>query len=243
VIVSFFFFTGCKDPEEGNKWTECAGVPFVRPPGQGWGQYYAETLKTIDWARNSSSSSSSSNSSEDNKVDEGGAAADPVFSLIDWALGVGIAGHSMGGQSTSIAASTACAAAFDIKAAALHHPANGQTGAGILQGGRGGGNNNTGSGVGVPLAAFTSSGDNTCDANLTKAIYSSLPPGLPRAYRNIKGSSHLEPVLVPPIENPLLATYTAAWMQVTHRTQRQAHHMDVLRMWGTAALRLTPRVG
>ena len=29
-----------------------------------------------------------------------------------------------------------------------------------------------------------------------------------------QGWSHLEPVLAPPAENPLLATYTAAWMQV-----------------------------
>ncbi len=28
------------------------------------------------------------------------------------------------------------------------------------------------------------------------------------------GSSHLEPVLLPPIENPFLATFTAAWFNV-----------------------------
>ena len=37
----------------------------------------------------------------------------------------------------------------------------------------------------------------------------------PATYRNLEGWSHLEPVLVPPIENPLLATFTAAWFQVT----------------------------
>jgi hypothetical protein len=47
---------------------------------------------------------------------------DDPFLGVDWDNGVGIAGHSMGGQSTTIAANAACAAQFDIRAAAVHHP-------------------------------------------------------------------------------------------------------------------------
>lgn len=77
----------------------------------GWAPYFGETLKTIDWARNSSLTDGS----------------DPVFQLINFSPGVGIAGHSMGGQSSTLAANTACTRQFDIRAVALHHPANGKT--------------------------------------------------------------------------------------------------------------------
>ena len=43
---------GCKDADPVySKWTACAGVPLTKP-APSWGPYYAETLKTIDWARN-----------------------------------------------------------------------------------------------------------------------------------------------------------------------------------------------
>lgn len=54
------------------------------------------------------------------------------------------------------------------------------------------------------------SGDHTCDASDAKAIYDACSdhvPSLPRAYRNVEGWSHLEPVLTSrKWENPLLAT-------------------------------------
>ena len=39
-------------------------------------------------------------------------------------------------------------------------------------------------------------------------------PSTPKLYRDQVGFSHLEPVLIPPIENPMLATFTAAWFNV-----------------------------
>ena len=48
---------------------------------------------------------------------------DPLVGLVDIARKVGIAGHSMGGLSTSIAASYENAAKFNIGGAVLHHPA------------------------------------------------------------------------------------------------------------------------
>jgi hypothetical protein len=58
-------------------------------------------MKAIEWAKNASSSHLAG------------------IELIDWAAGVGIAGHSMGGQSTAIAASSECAKAYGIKVGAL----------------------------------------------------------------------------------------------------------------------------
>ena len=50
----------------------------------------------------------------------------------------------------------------------------------------------------------------------SQAYVASLPPapGFATAYRDEEGWSHLEPVLAPPIENPLLATFTAAWFKI-----------------------------
>ena len=71
----------------------------------------------------------------------------------------------------------------------------------------GGGNStrNAGANISVPTATFTSSGDGICKAGGARATYSAMNHLLPALYRNLVGSSHLEPVLLPPIENPLLA--------------------------------------
>lgn len=163
-----------------SRWTACNGLPPIEP-SKGWPEYYGETLKTIEWAKNSS--------------------GDP-FNRIDWSKGVGISGHSMGGQSTSNAATKACTQEYDIRAAVLHHSANGQTKYG-----------NIGTNISVPTASFTSSGDGIWKE--TRDIYEAIPKiAGSKVYRNQVGFSHLEPVLVPPIENPLLATFTAAWFQI-----------------------------
>lgn len=57
------------------------------PPG--FGLYYTQQLKGIEWAKNMT------------------AARDPMFTRINWAGGVGVAGHSMG---ESVGSMTACAA-------------------------------------------------------------------------------------------------------------------------------------
>lgn len=126
---------GCTSPTQGAPWTQCAGTPYLDPL---WGPWYGEQLKTIDWARNQTSNST----------------GDPLFATIDWEAGVGIAGHSMGGQATTMAANAACTARWDIRAAVLVHPE-----IGVFPWGT-----NTGSNMSVPVAAFTSSGDNICNA-------------------------------------------------------------------------------
>ena len=80
-----------------------------------------------------------------------------VFALVDWAAGAGIAGHSMGGQATAIAASSACTKQWGVRAAVMHHPASGDinmfTNATEY---------NAGVNFSVPMAGFTSSGDTVC---------------------------------------------------------------------------------
>ncbi len=77
-----------------------------------------------------------------------------------------------------------------------------------------GGGGNAGSNIStVPIAAYTSSGDGCCEAS-TKRIHDAVPSRTPQVYRDLNGSSHPEPVLWPPVENPFLATYTAAWFDI-----------------------------
>ena len=146
--------SGCKRPGGASPWTRCAGLPELSPPF-GWGSYYSETLKTIEFARNYSRA--------------------PPFSLVNFSLGVGVAGHSMGGQSTAVAAGAACTRQWDIRAAVIHHPASGVNGAT----GR-----NVGANITVPTASFTSSGDTVCAAELARDIYAAMPPTTPRLFRN-----------------------------------------------------------
>ena len=118
---------GCKDESLGAPWTDCQGILPVHPPDKGWGPYYGEALKMIDWAQNMTAT-----------------AEDPIFNMINWDAGVGVAGHSMGGQGTTIASCASCVKKWNIKAVAMHHPADGQTADG-----------NLGVNISVPAIGFT----------------------------------------------------------------------------------------
>jgi hypothetical protein len=81
VAAPFSCDTGCKDSSVDPRWTNCLpGLPPVG--GKAWAPWYAEGLKTIDWARNMTSNAS----------------ANAIFRQINWSAGVGLVGHSMGGQ-------------------------------------------------------------------------------------------------------------------------------------------------
>jgi hypothetical protein len=124
--------------------------------------------------------------------------------MIDFAAGVGIAGHSMGGQGAAQAAGGDCPKRWGVKTAVLHHPANC-----AVPGG------NIGTNMTIPVAGFTSSGDSIWhETEAVMQAFAQAGGGLPSAYRYEVGWSHLEPVLWPPFENPLLATFTAAWLKV-----------------------------
>ena len=98
---------------------------------------------------------------------------------------------SMGGQAAALGSAAACTKKWDIRATALHHPFSG-----ALPNGQ-----NLGTNISVPVIGFTSAGDSIFQMN--EDIMKSVTVR-PNADRYEVGWSHLEPVLVPPIENPLL---------------------------------------
>lgn len=179
--------SGCTDVTRGAPWSDCAGLPnIISPLFQDWAPWYAEGLKVIDWAKNMTD-----------------AKQDPIFQLIDWSKGVGYAGHSMGGIAAVTAANAACTSRWNIKAVVVHHSASC-----MIQNTK----QNLGAYIAVPTAIFTSSGDGGL-VHESEDIKNATN-FRPLAYRNEVGWSHLEPVMVPPIENPLLATFTAAWFKL-----------------------------
>jgi len=182
---------GCGDHVNA-PYTDCAGLPPVAPTG--WASYYGEQLKTIEWARNQS------------------ATDDPIFAMLDVDVGAAIAGHSMGGQATSLSSHFACTEKYNIKVAALHHSANGATSIG-----------NLGVNVSVPLAGFGSTGDASCTQE-TKDIFEASTV-YPKVFRNQVGFSHLEPLFLN--YNPPLATMTAAWFKI-HLKGDKGEYYDLI---------------
>jgi len=183
IVATFSCTSGCRDASLGARWS-CMGVPQLE--AKTWSLYYGEAIKMIDWAHNMTE------------------AGDPLFTPIDWEAGVGVAGHSMGGQSTTVVAGLGCTKQWNIKAAALHHPYEGANPAGKI-----------GTNISIPTIGFTSSGDSTCGRDCVSIMKDDTVR--PSALRNVEGWSHLEPVLRPypdGSENPYLATFTAAWFKV-----------------------------
>lgn len=172
---------GCKDGVK-SPWASCNPGAVVADNwmGKRWNTWFGEQIRAIAFAKEFQNKSGN----------EG-------LDLIDWSVGVAIAGHSMGGQATAKAAHENCTSHWNIKAAATHHGVSAE-------------NYNR---IGVPLAAFGSTFDPI--NRQSKGVFLGSET-YPKLWRNLVGSSHLEPVLtphLPMLENPYLATYTAAWFK------------------------------
>jgi hypothetical protein len=160
--------------------TKSCSVGCKGKGNKGWKNFYLEQLKMFDWAKSMSEGPSPSH-----------------FGLIDFSLGKGIVGHSMGGQATVRSAAETYVKQYNIKAGVLHHPETDDGGAKMD----------------VPIAAFTGTADKTCPPAETHHIWDP-DTVLPKTLYNRVGADHLEPVLIPPIENPGLGMYTAAWFKI-----------------------------
>lgn len=141
--------------------------------GAGWDNFYKEAGVSIAWAKTMG--------------------ADPVLAQIDWNVGIGVSGHSMGGQGVSKAAEKGYAAANGIKAAVGHHPAPDDGGAAI----------------GIPLAMYTGANDGCCGTDTTHHIWDAAPK--PKFLAIKKDAPHTEPVL---FKDNGLGLYTAAWFKI-----------------------------
>ena len=136
-----------------------------------FGRYYEQQLHVIDWARSPA------------------AARFPI----NTSVGVGIAGHSMGGQAT-VFSGARNATQYGIKAAAMHHafthifPA-----------------------VQVPFLAFTGTADDVAPPSMAERIFDAPNASSTRGIVNKVGANHHEPSSD---YNPGIARYTVAWMKL-----------------------------
>ena len=148
----------------------CLAFTFITAPC--FANFYHQQLLAIDWARSSA------------------AAELPINAT----AGVGVAGHSMGGQS-SVFAAAYNASARNIKAAAMHHAFT-----------------HTFPAVQVPHLVFTGTGDTTAPPKMAEKIFNTAGAFHTRALVNKVGATHSEPDRL--AYNPKLALYTVAWFKL-----------------------------
>merc|ERR1712232_832442 len=139
--------TGCADDR--------ASDPLPDPPR--FKNMYKEQLKVIDWAKAQ------------------GAGGDAVLSKVNFDIGIGIAGPSMGGQAT-VKSSSSLGAGHGIKAAVMHHaythvypPPT------------------------VPFLAFTGTLDTIAFPIQTQRFYNAEGANPIKGYVNKAGATHIEP--------------------------------------------------
>jgi len=186
---------GCKDTVD-HPYTDCNPAAEATRDPLPYRSWFGEQLKAIDWAKNMSKNGT-----------------EVPFSMIDWDAGVGIAGHSMGGQATAWAAHDDCAARWNIKAAVLQHAFEAN-----VKGGNAGLNITK-----TPLAAFTSRPEPCCEGS-TKDVFNASS-SKQKVYRDVNWlPNHLEPVLEPPVYNPLIGTYTAAFLKIYLSRDHDVYH-------------------
>jgi alpha-beta hydrolase superfamily lysophospholipase len=158
--------TGCKDDH--------ANLPL--DPG-GFGHYYKEQLKVIQYAKQQANLS------------------DAIFSQVNLTNGVGIAGHSMGGQSTVFASSYANATQNGITAAVMHHAYTHSYPAPT-----------------IPFLAMTGTSDLIASHKMTENYYHAQDACPTKGLVNKIGATHSEPDVE--AFNEYLPQFTAAWFKI-----------------------------
>mmetsp|Transcript_41214 Transcript_41214/g.53157 ORF Transcript_41214/g.53157 Transcript_41214/m.53157 type:complete len:306 (+) Transcript_41214:13-930(+) len=155
-----------------------------------YGEYYKEQLSTIRWAQSNN---------------------DMIFANVNWDAGVGIAGHSMGGQATLFSSSYS-AADYNIKAAVMHHPYT-----------------HSFPSPQVPYIVFTGTADTTAPATtMAQPIFEVQDGSSSRGIVNKIGADHHEPdcLDLDPQGVKTLASYSAAWFKVYLDQTPQANGID-----------------
>jgi hypothetical protein len=165
-------------------------VGCTREDGElGFDDYYKEQLKAIDWV-------------------ESVYRTDDTFANLDFESGVGVVGHSMGGQAT-LFSSAYNSTSHNIKAAAYHHAWTEDFPRPT-----------------VPFVSFTSVYDDEADATkMGKAIYD-IPgtEGLTKGLVSTAKYGHHEADILG--INPLMGQFTVAWFKILLEGVKQENGVD-----------------
>jgi len=160
--------------------------------------YYKYQLKVLDWGREMVNTS------------------DSVMSRVDLRPGVGIGGHSMGGQATLFSSSYSNASSHDIKTAVMHHPYTHVFPAAT-----------------VPFIVFTGDKDDLATPKeMAIRVFNTTGANPHRAFINKHGVDHDEPDVTG--YNPLLAQFSAAWYKLYLENKTHEYGIDFREMiYGT----------
>ena len=140
-----------------------------------FGNFYKQHFAAIEWAKNMSS--------------------EAPFDMINWDAGVGIAGHSMGGQGTLFASSYDNASNYDIRAAVMHHAYSHEYPA-----------------PSIPFLAFTGTKDDTAPPVMAESFFNAPGAYPTRGLVNRENTNHHEPDIES--YNDLLPQFTVAWLKL-----------------------------
>ena len=162
---------------------DCVSLRYDPPC---FGNYYLKQLDAIDWSKECASGNT--------------ACAEP-FKHVDFSAGVGIAGHSMGGQATLFSSSEGNATAYDIRAAVMHHAYT-----------------HTFPAPTVPFLDFTGDEDTTAPVDtMAIPLYEAADgSNLNRGLVDKTYAGHHQPDILSVDRNgiELLAQYSAAWFKL-----------------------------
>jgi pimeloyl-ACP methyl ester carboxylesterase len=149
----------------------CDDVP------RGWPGYYRQQLEVLSWAKRMAGS------------------GDAVMRRVNLDIGFGIAGHSMGGQSTLYSSSFLNASSNNIRCAVMHHPFTDAYPA-----------------ASVPALFLTGTADTIAPASMARNAFNA--PGINpiRGFANKQGATHYGPIFLG--YDPLIAQFTAAWFKL-----------------------------
>lgn len=164
-----------------------AGLPCPKFPW--WPSFVHENARAIDYARNQTG------------------LADWA-SLIDWAAGVGVAAHSMGGEAVVQLTSSGLAEKYDVKALVCEHCL-----ACI----------NTGAVLTRPAMFMTGTDDVIVFPSWVQDAYNA-DTAAPKSFRNEVGRGHLEMLQLPGTYNPAVARHAAAFFEVWLKGDRGAYY-------------------
>lgn len=155
---------------------ECKKQCSLPGDPDGFQAYYRTQLRALEWAR--------------------AMARQPgPFAELELSHGVGIAGHSMGGQATVFSSSIRNATDFDIRAAVMHHAYTHVFPA-----------------PKIPFLVFTGTEDTTAPPAMANGIFSAPGANGTRGLVNRIGATHHEPDVLS--YNTLLPQFTAAWFKL-----------------------------
>lgn len=151
----------------------CSDGATLSGDPKGYANYYKQQLAVIDWAKTQT---------------------DEIFSTANFTPGVGVAGHSMGGQAT-LYSSSEHGSGHGIKAAVMHHPYTHSFPAPV-----------------VPFLAMSGTTDNTAPISMCQGFFDAEGASPVRGIVNKVGVGHQEPCSGSNVAN--VAKFTAAWFKL-----------------------------